>query len=165
MATLTAPITVGTASANAIHAGDLGKLVLLEGKMYRVVKANAAIAAAANKVVVRTAGTADTWTVNVTITAALCTVAGVIPPGQLGSTGTTGLISGDYFLVQVSGEATPIITTNALAIGTGITTGTTAGEGVAVSSTYAVTTHAAIYAVLLVASVTGSPTQASLRLL
>ena len=164
MAIITSPrINVGTASASAVHAADLGKIIFLDGKGYRLVRANAAISAAANRVVVRTAGTAGTWTVNTTISPSSPLVAGVIPPGQVGSDGSSGLVSGDYFYVQVSGEATPIITTNALAAGTGIVTDTTAGQGAAVSATYAATTQGTVYASLLVASVTNSATQAKLH--
>jgi len=153
-------IDIGTASANAAHAADLGKLVVVNGNTYRLVRANAAIAAAANKVVVRTAATANT--VNTTTSASSALVCGVIPAGQTGSDGSTGLVSGDYFYVQVAGLATPIITTNALAVGTGIVTDTTAGQGAAVSATYAATTHGTIYAILTSASVTNSATNARL---
>jgi hypothetical protein len=169
-------LTVGKALASALitanpNSGlsqqidaEYGKLRWIDGKAYRLVKANAAIAAAANKVVVKTAGTANTWTVNTTTSSAAQLVAGVIPAGQVGSDGSTGLVSGDYFLVQVAGEATPIITTNALAAGTGIVTDTTAGQGATVSATYAATTQGAIYAILNVASVTNSPTVARLTI-
>lgn len=109
MATLTAPITIGTASASATHAADLGKLILIDGKMYRVVKSTGALAAAAKKFVVSAVLAGQpTWSV------ALGTVAvdaykfkhrALVPAGQVGSTGTTGLVAGDYFLAQVSGPA------------------------------------------------------------
>lgn len=145
-------ITIGTASANAAHAADLGKLVTVNGKTYRLVKANAAISAAANKVLARTAGTAGTWTVDTTTTANNALVAGVVPAGQTGSTGTTGLVSGDYFYIQVAGEATPLIHTTATAVSTGLSTATTAGTCDAVSGTFAATTPGAVFAVVLVAS-------------
>lgn len=121
-------IVIGTASARAEHKGDLGKLVVLDGKTYRMVRANAAIAAAGNKVVARTAGTAGTWTVDVTTSANNFLVAGVIPPGQTGSTGTTGLISGDYLYIQVAGEATPLVLTAATIVGTQLSCSGTAGS-------------------------------------
>jgi hypothetical protein len=106
MATLHAPITVGTASASATHAADLGKIVFVNGKIYVVAKANAAIAAAAKKGVVTaiTAGV-PTWVVDLP-TDAVGEAFGIIPSGQTGSTGGTGLVAGDYFMLQVSGPFT-----------------------------------------------------------
>lgn len=103
---LTSPIAIGTASANAIHAADLGKVFWNDGKAYRVVKAEAAIAAAAKLVVSTTLSSGvPTWIVDLpgTTGASVSTPAGVIPENQVGSTGTTGLVAGDYFVVQVSG--------------------------------------------------------------
>lgn len=162
MASLTQSIPVGYASASANHAADLGKTVFVDGKTYRLVKANAAIATAANKVLVRTAGTAGTWTVNTTTSANSALVAGVVPPGQVGSDGSTGLLSGDYFLIQVGGEATPIVNTGSVAVGTGLTTHTDAGECDAVSGTFAATTPGVVFATLLVASTANTATQAKL---
>lgn len=120
MATLTAPIAVGTASANAAHEADLGKLVFVDGKMFRVCKANGAIAAAARKVVQSSLlSGAPTWKVSVSATAADTykqRARAIIPAGQVGSTGTTGLVDGDYFLAQVSGPASALCAA-ALAVG------------------------------------------------
>lgn len=110
MATLTAPITVGTASANAAHAADLGKLVFVDGKMYRLCKASGAIATAAKKVLTSAVSAgAPTWLVSIDTTAGngyKCRPRVLVPAGQTGTgTTTTTLADGDYFLAQVSGPA------------------------------------------------------------
>lgn len=155
-------IEIGSASASTAHAADLGKLVVVNGKTYRLVRANAAISAAANKVVVRTAATAGTWTINTTTSANSPLVAGVIPAGQTGSDNSTGLVSGDYFYVQVAGEATPIVNTGSVAAGTGLTTFTDAGECDAVSGTFGATTPGIVFATLLTASSANTATLAKL---
>jgi len=156
------PIRVGTASASTLHAADLGKTIFVDGAGYRLVRASANITAAANKVVIYT-DTGAAQTVNVTTTASAVALAGVIPAGQVGSTGTTTILSGDYFYVQISGIATPIVTASAVAAGTGLATNTTSGEGAAVDATFAATEFGATYAVLLVASSgTSQPTRARL---
>lgn len=121
MATLTAPITVGTASASPFHAADLGKIVFVGGRIFRVCKATSAIASAAKKFVVsaRTAGV-PTWNVAIDTTAAGAYKGNKtyvqIPVGQVGSDGSTGLLANDYFLGQVSGPTT-FIASAALAVG------------------------------------------------
>lgn len=100
MGSLTAPIAVGTASTNAVHANDLGKLVLLDGKAYRVCYNTATLANAAGRglVTARTSGVA-TWNVALSTNTSGTTEDLVfVPDGQVGSTGTTSLIAGDYFL-------------------------------------------------------------------
>ncbi len=119
MAANTVPIKIGTASARAEHAADLGKVYFLNGKGYRIVQMLGALAAAAGKILVTgiTAG-APTWIVTTSTTAGDPTVAGVVPPSQKGSTGTTGLVAGDYFPLQVSGPCDVLtaaaVTNNAL---------------------------------------------------
>lgn len=154
--------TGGAASSSVpgVHHADLGKLVVVNGNTYRLVRANAAISAAANKVVIRTAATANT--VNTTTTANSPLVAGVIPAGQTGSDGSTGLLAGDYFYVQVGGIATPIVNTGSVAAGTGMTTFTDAGECDAVSATFAATTPGVVFATLLAASTANTATSAKL---
>ena len=98
----------GTASTASDLAGMLGQVVETEGglKKYRLVQAEAAIAAAASLLVSTTLSSGvPTWVVDLpgTTGASVSTPVGVIPAGQKGSTGTTGLIAGDYFLVQISG--------------------------------------------------------------
>lgn len=155
------PIRVGTASASALHAADLGKTIFVDGAGYRLVRASANITTAANKVVIYADSAAQT--VNVTTTAVSPAVAGVIPAGQVGSTGTTTILSGDYFYVQVSGIATPIVTASGVAAGTAVTTHTTSGEAVAVGTTFAAITVGVVFAALLVASSgTSQPTRARL---
>lgn len=103
MSTTVASIKIGTASASAVHAADLGKIIFLDGKTYRMCKAGAAVATAASKVlsVTITAGV-PTWVVQPGLTPIVNDFV-VVPEGQTGSTGTTGLVSGDYFYAQVSG--------------------------------------------------------------
>ncbi len=108
MANLTAPITVGTASANAVHAADLGKITWLNGAAYRVCKNTTLLALAASKGLV-TAFTAGVPTWNVDLAGAGgYTDFGLVfvPAGQVGSSNTTSLLAGDYFMGQVSGPAT-----------------------------------------------------------
>jgi hypothetical protein len=108
MGPLHSNIVIGTASARAEHSADLGKLILVDGKLYRLVKAAVAISAAA-KLVVSTALSSGvpTWVVKLAGATgySVSTPAGVVPAGQTGSTGTTAIQAGDYFYVQVSGAA------------------------------------------------------------
>lgn len=147
------PIAVGSADAASQFSTFLGKVFEVGGVRYRLVKAAAAISAAANKVLVTSISShAAAWTVNTTTSANSALVAGVVPSGQLGSDGSTGLLSGDYFLIQVSGVATPLCHTTAVAASTGLATSTTAGSADAVSGTFAATTPGAVFAVLLEAT-------------
>jgi hypothetical protein len=99
-------IAIGSASARAEHKADLGKTITVEGKTYRLVKAGAAIAAASGMLLVTAlSGGLPTYAVNTSVTAKDPLIVGVVPIGQVGSTGTTGLVSGDYFYIQVSGFA------------------------------------------------------------
>lgn len=105
MSSNTASIVIGTASTNASHAADLGKLIFIEGKGYKLCKAAATIATAAGRGLV-TAFSSGLPTWNVDLAAAAVTDHVVfVPENQVGSTGTTSLISGDYFYAQVSGPA------------------------------------------------------------
>jgi hypothetical protein len=112
------PIKVGTASANAAHAADLGKLIVSDGKMYLVVKAAATIAEAASRGVAigKTLGVPN-WTVNFPADATGRDI-GLVPAGQVGSTGTTSLVSGDYFLLQISGPGTALSNSTLIASAT-----------------------------------------------
>ena len=106
MSILHAPITPGTASANAAHKADLGKVVFANGKVYVVAKNTTLLADAGGRGVV-TAITAGVPTWNVALPADPQGYGfGVIPKGQKGSTGTTSLLANDYFLLQVSGPCT-----------------------------------------------------------
>lgn len=124
----TPPLAVGTASGNAALAKDLGKVYWINGRAVRLVKQVLALSSAASKIIVSalSAG-APTWSMATSTTANDYLPGGVIPAGQTGSTGTTGLIAGDYLLVYVSG-ATDIITAAAVTIGTLIGCSTTAGK-------------------------------------
>lgn len=125
----TLPFPVATATTDANLAGDLGKLYFANGKIYRLVKAGATITVAATKTLVTALSSgAPTWSVNTTTTANLHTVAGVVPEGQVGTGATsTTLVSGDYFLIQVSGPA-KVIAAAAIADGGLVGTSTTAGK-------------------------------------
>ena len=104
---------VGTASAATDLENMLGTLYqAADGKVYRLVKSTGALAAAARKFVVSaiTAGQ-PTWNVALNTTAAQAytqRIRVLIPAGQTGSTGTTGLVAGDYFLAQVEGPSTAL---------------------------------------------------------
>lgn len=106
MSILHAPITPGTASANAAHKADLGKVVFANGKIYIVAKLVTTLADAGGRgVVTEFVLGAPTWNVDLPANAQGYGF-GVIPKGQKGSTGTTSLLAGDYFLLQVSGPCT-----------------------------------------------------------
>jgi hypothetical protein len=106
MSLLHAPITVGTASSNAAHKADLGKLVFANGKIYIVAKLVTTLADAGGRgVVTEFVAGAPTWNVDLPANPQGYAF-GVIPKGQKGSTGTTSLIAGDYFLLQVGGPCT-----------------------------------------------------------
>lgn len=106
MSILHAPITPGTASANAAHKADLGKVVFANGKIYVVAKLVTTLADAGGRgVVTEFVSGAPTWNVDLPASAQGYGF-GVIPKGQKGSTGTTSLLAGDYFLLQVSGPCT-----------------------------------------------------------
>lgn len=123
------PIAVGTASTDTALASLLGNVFWSQGKAYKLVKAAADIATAAAKVVVTAVSSGvPTWVVNTTTTADNGLAAGFIPANQVGSTGTTSVLSGDYFLVQVSGPGKGIINGASVAVGTALSTHTDAGE-------------------------------------
>jgi hypothetical protein len=158
------PVALNAADPATQHVNNLGKVYEIGGKLYRLVKAAANISACANKVLVTSySGNVPAWTVNTTTTANSPLVAGVVVPGQLGSDGTTGLVSGDYFLIQVGGIATPLTVTGSVAAGTGLVTTTTAGQVDAVSATYAAITQGVIMGVLKVASNAGAASAVQLQ--
>lgn len=106
----TTPINVGTASAKSEHAADLGKLIFINGKGYRVCKVGASAITTAAKRVVVSALDSDglpTWVVSLPGAQEYQgNYFAVIPTGQVGTgTTTTTLAAGDYFLAQVSGPA------------------------------------------------------------
>lgn len=122
MASLTQNVAIGTASTNPNLAADLGKTVFADGKYYKLVKATGTIATAASRGVV-TAFSSGVPTWNVAFPAfATGNDLLFVPAGQVGSTGTTSLIAGDYFLAQVSGPGTGLAgdTAATLAAGTAI---------------------------------------------
>lgn len=106
MSLLHAPITVGTASSNAAHKADLGKLVFANGKIYIVAKLVTTLADAGGRgVVTEFVAGVPTWNVDLPANPQGYAF-GVIPKGQKGSTGTSALQAGDYFLLQVGGPCT-----------------------------------------------------------
>lgn len=122
MASLTQSIPVGFASANAQHAADLGKTVFVDGKIFKLVKATSTITTAASRgLVTAFSSGAPTWSVALPSYPVANDVL-FVPAGQVGSTGTTSLIAGDYFLAQVSGPATGLAADTAatLAAGTAV---------------------------------------------
>ena len=123
---------VGFAASATDLANQLGNIYeAANGKVYRLCKAAAAIAAAEGKVLVSAvhATTGErTWVVNVTTTANDPLIAGVVPEDQVGSSGTTGLLADDYFLLQVAGDAQALVVDNTQA-GDLLVTTTTAGTG------------------------------------
>lgn len=147
------PTSVNQSSnANLAYAADLGKTVLQNGRWYRLVKAAAAIASASGMCLV-TALDSDgvpTWVVNTTTTAANPLLAGVVPYGQTGSTGTTGLVSGDYFYVQVSGPARILCADNSN-VGDALATTTTAGVAgeIGNQTTFLQTDFGAVFAIVI----------------
>lgn len=122
------PVAVGKALPSTANLDPLlGQLyIATTGKIYRLAKATSTVALAASLglVTAYSAGT-PTWS---------CALAGgsvtedivFVPVGQVGSTGTTSLIAGDYFLALVSG-AHSFITNNTTVV-------KTAGQCLAVNS-------------------------------
>jgi hypothetical protein len=123
------PFPVGTATTK-VDASLVGQEFASGDKKYRLVKMVHAAAACAKLVCshVMSAGV-PTWTVEIagTNSTTLNQIAGVIPVGQTGSTGTTGLIAGDYFLIQTAGTAS-CICASSVAIDDGIAAVSTAGK-------------------------------------
>ena len=99
------PLGVGDCSNDANLAGDLGKVYRVGANHYRLVKAAADIATAAKKVLVTaTSSGVPTWSVNTSTTANDYTVVGVVPSTITGRVTSTTITSGDYFLIQCSGN-------------------------------------------------------------
>jgi hypothetical protein len=116
--------------ARAEHAAVLGKVIWVGGKAFRLVLAAEDITAAASKVVsTELSSGVPTWAVDLagTTGASVSTPAGVVPAGQVGSTGTANLIAGDYFYAQVSG-AVKCVSGGTLAAFDGVGATSTAGK-------------------------------------
>lgn len=119
-------------------------------RRYVLAKAAAAIATASSKVLVTAVSSGvPTWVVNTTTSAANGLVAGVVPESFVGSDGSTGLVSGDYFLLQIGGHAKVITVTGATAIGVGLITSTTAGQADPIDATFAAADFGTVFATLL----------------
>lgn len=123
----------GVQSSSSDHLeAHLGDVRWEDGKAYRLVKAAANIASAAKKILVSaTSGSnpaSHSWSANTTTTANDAHVVGVVPSGISTISSTSGQIdSGDYFYVQVSGDAT-VISAAAIADNGLVGTSTTAGK-------------------------------------
>lgn len=153
------PMGVGDRSSQSVHAADLGKVYLVNGKFYRLVKAVSTIAAP-GKIVFTTAVTAGqpTWSVDQTTTQNDYKIACVADPAQV------ALTAGDYFLGQTSGTAACLTSDQAAVAGDPIGTATVAGrvQGTATATSLVATTSAFTLAtrlgVLLVAATAASAT-------
>lgn len=98
--------TPGKAEAATALAAALGnKIIGADGTEYRLVRATAAIANAANLVVqfALDSGGAFTWEVGLPAADDDDRRLAVIPHGQTGSDGSTTVLAGDYFLAIVRG--------------------------------------------------------------
>lgn len=125
-------------------------------RRYVLVKAAAAIATAASKVLVTAVSSGvPTWVVNTTTTAANFLVCGVVPEGTVGSDGTTGLVADDYFLLQISGHCKLLTVTASTAAGAGLITSTTAGQADPIDSTFGIIDPGTVFATLLETSAAG----------
>lgn len=115
-------IPVGTAVTTSSLANLVGSLYQSpDGKVYRLVKAGATIAAVSLIVNFAVSSGVPTWVVTLPSAANSAFVCGVIPSNQVGSAGATGVLSGDYFYLQVSGP-------------TKVTSGETIASGALVAS-------------------------------
>lgn len=121
-------LPIGKASSSSSFAALLGQTVSVNDNTYRLVKANAAISAAAGKVLLSAVSTTTyrpSWVVDVVTTANDVSVAGVVPSNQTGSTGTTALVSGDYFWLLVGGYDQSLVSgASGAALGTAYGVGT-----------------------------------------
>lgn len=122
------PFPVGTASTDAELAADLGNVYWVGAKAYRLVKAAAALSGARYMTLVTAVSSGvRTWACTTSTTANDPLVAGVVPATQVDSLGAAGLLSGDYFLIQVSGSCKGI-SAAAIAASVPVGTSTTAGK-------------------------------------
>lgn len=114
----------GSVTLQSVTAADLGNLYIgTGGKIFRVVKAGAAIAAPANKVIVTALSSGvPTWVVNTSTTANDWLAVGIIPADY-----TATIAIDSYFMVQVAGPCKGI-SAAAIANGGLIGTSTTAGK-------------------------------------
>lgn len=132
---------ITTASTTNVTVGQyisgVGIPVVAGGVYVVAVSANTSVTISAN--LTATASGTYTFTTGIghhvvaTTTAASLGVAGVVPNGQVGSSGSSSILAGDFFFVQVSGIAFPRITGTSTAAGSALTTHTTSGEAVVVT--------------------------------
>jgi hypothetical protein len=104
------PVGSSRASTDTSLDAQLGSLATQGSKVYRLVKAAAAIATPSGKAVAsaRSSGT-KTWSVNIPATTQLA-VDGVIPSDY----GSTTIASGAYFWIQVSGVVNALAATTTI---------------------------------------------------
>jgi len=129
------PFPLGYADASGTYTGAVGNVYGpdVDGKVYRLVSATAAITAPARKAVV-TAFSAGvpTYAVDVTSTAANGAICGVVPTEY----GSTTIAIGAVFLVQIAGPASVLAQSSSIVDtqSVGLTTSTDAGVVCAISS-------------------------------
>lgn len=123
------PVVPGTKSARSELAADLGKLSILGGTIYRLVKAAAASTAPGGKVftTARSSGV-PSWVASEAAAAASVDVAGVTQSDQ------AALDAGDYFLVIVSSAAVSGVKTSSTGLAAGQLVTTQSGTAGAVVS-------------------------------
>lgn len=124
------PMGFNSVSSATSLASDLGNTYEgKDGKFYRLVKAAADIASAAEKILVSAASSGTlTWSCNTTTTANNYLAVGVVPASIDAATTTSGTIdSGEYFFVQVAGVGS-VTSAAAIAAGGLVGTSTTAGK-------------------------------------
>lgn len=107
----TLPFPVGQQSGSAVYANNLGQKYNSNGTWYRLCKASSALTA---NWVVCTAYSSGvpTWNVDSTTTANDADAVGFVPA----SYGTGGVTSGNYFLLQISGNITPLFAATTLTV-------------------------------------------------
>lgn len=120
----TIPFPVGSQLSGPAATGVLGQVYRSGQRAFRYVKAGETILKDAVLVTQFSAGQ-PTWTVVSTVTANDPTVAGVVPLEY-----TTGITSGNYFLLQVAGYTTPAFAVTSLtntSLGAALSTSTVPG--------------------------------------
>lgn len=123
MASMTVPFATGSsalAAYSTVLSVNLGRMWIVNGAAWRLVKAAAALTTMGRAVVVSAlSGGLPTFSVNTTTTADNHLVVGVFPSNQV------DLASGDFALVQCSGYG-EVISAAAIADGAAVGTSTTA---------------------------------------
>jgi hypothetical protein len=154
---------VATAQTADSNLNKLGQIYEVDGMLYVMVKAAAAIAAAAGRgLSIGFTSGAPNWTVNFPA-AATTEFLVAVPAGQSGSASSVDLASGDYFLGQIWGAHSALLAANTTLVyslgqvlqanTTGLwaawtvapAAGTTAGGGTKATNTAAVASASAAF--------------------